>query len=346
MKKQISMWLAVGLTLVLLGAGPRANNAAAPDKDTLAGEDHAPKAAKAPRSAATDKLMAEIQDALSNQKYAEAVPKITRALSLKGEAAAGLDRYQLLMERGNCQLQLKTPGPAAESYALAEKEAADVAMARGAHGLSLLARKSTGGGYQSKIKEKGKPAEVLAINDDNSRKAAFAAMYADEQPALKARLETATKSASLPQVIEASRWYWDLASLEWAATDSDEQSKPLAGLLAGRVGELLAPALEKGLAQLDEISAATREQVNINVNNNNGNQNYQVSAGGLNPNQQREVMMIINDCKQLAPKLQELSRNLNGDSEILEKTKKDLETLYGFAQRLAGVDDRARRRGR
>ena len=81
-------------------------------------------AGSAPRGAPLPTTQ-QIQQMLDSKQYPEVLKESQRILTLKGAAAKDVDKFDVLMLRGEAQLQLKQQGPAVESYTKAIKETSD-----------------------------------------------------------------------------------------------------------------------------------------------------------------------------------------------------------------------------
>src|SRR3954466_7136488 len=82
-------------------------------------------AASFARGQAADPLpsMQELQQLQTEKQWQPLLQKLSRALSLRGDAAKTFDRYELFMMKGEAHAQLKQPAPAASAFADAVKEA-------------------------------------------------------------------------------------------------------------------------------------------------------------------------------------------------------------------------------
>src|SRR5207248_1905113 len=106
-------------------------------------------------------------------QYQDALKALLRILELKGPAAAGYDRHEMLMLKAECQLQIKQSSAALDTLELARKEAAAAANeghVMEASALAMLVRLSPGGNYTPQTGTIRKP---IPIHDRTLRKAGY-----------------------------------------------------------------------------------------------------------------------------------------------------------------------------
>src|SRR3954454_17215687 len=133
--------------------------------------------ADAPSSPTTD----DVKQALDKKDYGTAVKTASRLLALHGNAAAGLNRYELFTLKGEGHLGLKAMPMAIESYQYAMKETSDPHELAVCRATILLFRRASGTTYTPKTTPPGgtRPAPINLLDRDQ-RKAAFGALLDDE----------------------------------------------------------------------------------------------------------------------------------------------------------------------
>ena len=67
----------------------------------------------------------DLKKLYEQKQYGEVVKEATRIMRLKSDAARGFDRYDVLMLKGDAQIQLKQGAQATEAFSLAQKETTD-----------------------------------------------------------------------------------------------------------------------------------------------------------------------------------------------------------------------------
>src|SRR5213075_3595191 len=90
----------------------------------------------------------------------------------------------------------------------------------------------------------GEKAEPIDIADPEKRKAAFAALYAEQKDELAPKLKAAKDAKTLPPLLDALQAAGNLRSLELAATGEDGEVKAMVQDLSGRAQKMLTHALK------------------------------------------------------------------------------------------------------
>lgn len=219
--------------------------------------------------------MEEIKKSFDEGKYQDTLKMLGRVLPLKGKAAAGFDRYELLVLKGETHLRLTQNPNAAAAFG----DAADEAEKNGSSedkdkgGLSekaavaratqMIIKRSKGTDFTPKTRKGGK-AEPINIADPAQRKTAIAALLADEKSAVEGKISAGLKAKSLPPIAESLDAAKRLASLELAATGGIEGTKKAIHDLGQRGRTLLGEALEKSERDVDEINKNANKIVRRN----------------------------------------------------------------------------------
>jgi len=180
-----------------------------------------------------------LRQLLNDKKYQEVVQKAAKALTVGGAAAQGQDRYDVLMIKGEAQIQLKQGAYAADTFDLAARTASKAADADAASALAELVRKSPGLKYVPA--GHGTPIDIA---DPVNRKAALTALYADESAAQSPALRAAMEATTLGPITDAMKNMVLPRALEVAATGSDAHSAAALKLLATRARDIMAAAVK------------------------------------------------------------------------------------------------------
>jgi hypothetical protein len=206
---------------------------------------------------------AEIHQLYDEGKYPQVLQKLQRVLILKGPAAKPYDRHDLLRLRGETQLRLKTPVPAAQSFTEAAEATDDAAAIAVDRATALLIKRSPQQAFTPKNTGKGKAPDAIPIVEPESRKKALAALFEDELAAASPKLKVVAEAKQLSTILEAIPFIRDLRSLELAATDKDERTKKVLGELGAHAHELLAKAVKDEGKKVDDIEKTANETVQI-----------------------------------------------------------------------------------
>jgi hypothetical protein len=211
----------------------------------------------APLAGAQAPSSEEIHRLMGEKNYAQALQKITAGLALRGEAARAVNRYELLMLKGECHLRLKAGSYAAEAFAAAAKDPQASPPERAvAAGHEMLVRQAKGFAYTPRTPgaDKSRPAPI-DILDPESRRRAFEALLADELAANESKVAAAKASRSLDPIVALFKPLAMMEGLERASTkDGDApRVKALQAELTDRAKRDLADALRAVARRVGEI---------------------------------------------------------------------------------------------
>jgi hypothetical protein len=191
----------------------------------------------------------EVRKQVDAGEYREALKGLSRIVALKGQAAAGYDRVEMLTLRGECQLQLRETKTALDSLDAAYKEAM-LANRDGWEPLALaaLVQNSPQFKYTPKTKTGPLAPKVVDILDRKERPAAYKALFDDLLGAAKKKVEAAQSSRNMTPILEAAKTTAALRAVEKAGTGETKLSKEMAEDLSRQAVILLSgPMTEMGL---------------------------------------------------------------------------------------------------
>ena len=251
--------------------------------------------------------------------YNETLKQVSRVLSLKGKAAEGVDRYELLMLRAESHLHLKATGAALPALEEAAKLAPDEAAAAKSRALAILVKRSKNLQYTPKVAggAKGASAEPFSVTDAERRPDAFKALYEGERAAAKAKVAAAAKSKTLPPVATAMKAVAPLRDLELAATDKDDETAATLADLTKRAHKLMADGLDDMAKRTERIADRANETVLVPVRR-NGRVQERERRRGLDNNQVRELKNVIDTCRQVIASCEDLAKGFAEDDEPFE----------------------------
>lgn len=202
--------------------------------------------------------MQELQQLQTDKQWQPLLQKLSRVLALRGDAAKNLDRYELLMMKGEAHAQLKQPAPAGRAFADAAKEAGTqkdrVAVASST---ALLIKRSQTFVYKRKspTTQPSDPKEIDVL-DPAKRKQGFAALAADELAVLRPKVKSATTANNLKPVVELMKSMDDLRNAELASAGNTAMTDSLLPPLATHSKELSAKYLADEKARVDSIETS------------------------------------------------------------------------------------------
>jgi hypothetical protein len=304
-------------------------------------------AAQAPSSEEIHRLMGE-------KNYAQALQKITAGLALRGGAARAVNRYELLMLKGECHLQLKASSYAVDAFAAAAKDPSASAPERAvAAGYETLVRQAKGFAYTPRVAAgaaggagKARPAPI-DILDPESRRRAFEALLADELAANEPKVAAAKASASLDPIAALFKPLWTMEGLERASTKDGGAPRvtALAGELTDRAKRILADALRGVAKRVGEID----KEANTFV------ETYQdvqdpfavfpkpvrervYKRKGLTDGQVNELRQAIGTCDRIPRALPALAEGLHAPGQAFEPFADEAARIRKDADRLLATD--------
>ena len=184
--------------------------------------------------------VADVQAAFDAGNYAVAVSAAAKVTAAAGTSPA--DRSAAYAVKGEAHLRLKQDPQAADAFDRAAKDAPDADTANADLALADLSRHLHGGAYTPKRPgpDGAKPPPLDVLGGPEPRKAAMAALFADELAADGPKLAAAAKSASIPALMQAAQRAATLRAVELAGTGSDEKSGPPLSALSDHARDLLA----------------------------------------------------------------------------------------------------------
>ncbi len=265
----------------------------------------------------------EILNFLDAGLYADTLSGLDRTLALTGAAAAGIDRYEMLMLRAECLIQMKDRQRALTALEAAAKGVGEDRIPSSAIALAAILRRSVNGQYLSV--ETKKPVPMMDFRD---RKAAFDALWADEKAAM-ARAVAGAQSAGLPAIIDAGRSLVVARAADYMSTGNSDEVQSARKGLAQRAAKLLHDELQKDADENEKIyAAANREIIDADTRRH-------IGRVGLTQAAQKQLGVIQNTCKQLVPLIVDLIGAFDDVGDFRELGK-SAEKIGARAREIAG----------
>ena len=300
------------LAAILLQAPPPAPAPAAADRPAPRGDAEAPPSPK------------DVQQALADGDPSEALRLVSRLLTLKGKAAQGLDRYELLSLKAEGHLRLRAGDAAAQALKAAAEQTDNAEKAAVARATEQLIRRSRGLTYTPKRQVKGKVVvrDPLDITDPRQRKAALAAMFADEMAELSAKVKAARAARTIPPTVKAIQAARELATLELAVNGSADQVNGVVDDLTVSTKDLLTRILEHTGKRVDQITrmANDPERVRQVIPLPYGGFDVQVAerARGLKRQDIGELKTLADTCDEVAAAGKAVRQASGSDESVFE----------------------------
>ncbi len=159
---------------------------------------------------------AEVQKLVDAGQYAAALKQLQRILGLSATLGAAYDRYDMLMLRGECQLQVRQQPAALDSFAAARKEAfLQHKPDQAADPIAMIFLIRSSKAYQYVPKAAGAERPILIL-DRTRRTAAFGAILTDEFPAAEKKVAASANMTTIAPLLEVAKSAGILRTVEFA----------------------------------------------------------------------------------------------------------------------------------
>jgi hypothetical protein len=225
-----------------------------------------------------------------------------------------VERYDLLMLRGECLLRLKQRNaalPAFEAAAAVTKGRRDVARTATATATAVLVRESPDLTYKPKGRSDRSGIDVV---EPATRREAMGALFEDLKARLAPEIDKALRDNALASTDKRLRDFWELYAVEFAATGEAASTAGTLQELGGHARGLIGDELERVTTRLEQLKDVATEPAWTNQG---------ISHRGLNSNERTEL-------KQTADYLTQIQRTVeNGRriSQVLGRTGENWDVL-------------------
>jgi hypothetical protein len=234
---------------------------------------------------------ADAQRAHDAGEYREALRQIAQAMS-NGRLSVD-ERYSLLMLRGESLLRLGERTLASNTFSQAANLHPDVKQTALARSMAELARRSPNNLYRP---ETGTARDPIDIIGPESRALAFTAMFADTLEALRPRVQTALRAETLPPVAELIQPVLDLGAMEYQATGTTDQTRPMLADLGNHARTLMSREIRR---------MGFRVSILTDVSNSIEDSSWGLSRRGTRSVEQRELRDLAAELRYIAEVAQE-----------------------------------------
>jgi hypothetical protein len=239
--------------------------------------------------------------------YRGALQKISKLLGPPNEPLPG-DRYDLLMLKAECQLQLKDRLGSATTFKSAAKSAGDVKQLAAARANAVIVERSSNGKYTPAMSVGEQPIDIMPLE---SRKVAMARLEQELWSRNARDIDQAMQAESLPPIEKAFKVVADAYCLELATTGEAKQTGVTVHELGTRAYRLMEAEVTRSARAIDQMS-----QLASSAQAYGGG--WVVSARGLLPaerDQLRERMAYLSKIQARAREYREIAFRLGGDHE-------------------------------
>jgi hypothetical protein len=226
-----------------------------------------------------------VQAAAGN--HSAALGLISQALTLKGPAAEGIDRYELLMLKGESLLQLGQAKYAADAFEDASEATNDPAKSAAAKAAEIIIHRSPVMKY---VPRTGPDSTPIDIKSPEQRRKAMLAARNDTLASIKQKIDAALKADDLEPMMALLPALRDVVTLEIGGAGELGESKPVFAALGTRARALIAQELKGSRAHVEELNAAASEIVGFG---------YQVSRRGLYSRERKDLAAMTEYIRQI-----------------------------------------------
>lgn len=248
--------------------------------------------------------MDEIRQAYDAGDYKKTLSLISQAMASKD---SGLDRYELLMRRGDALLHQNIRASAIHAFEDASAETDDLKKKAWARGMTMLTKSG--------------------VKPNEDRKAALERLFVSMNDKMESKVKKAEAETTLPPLESVFRELIDLGSVEFAARGESPVSKAHIERLGQRALELVDREIRRLSLRVREIRSIANDVVIV------GNDN--ISRRGYQTNDQRELEQL----RGYARKLEAFARDARASARELGFTGEKWHKTYGDAAELVDQID-------
>ena len=284
----------------------------------------AAEAATAPPAAA--KSVDEVRAAMQAKNWRAAASLIDKALFPAPSDAAA--RYELLMLKGECRLQLADGIGAASAFRSASRSAADLPQFAAAMGNALVIDRSVSGKFTPRGVSGAEPIDVVSAE---SRAEAMLVLRDEMRRQYGSQLEAARRAEQLPFIENVFKYAAEMYLLETCANGRATDAGTEARELGARAFGLMQDEVRKSEARLDQVAQ---------IANSSGVDARGSDTGrmGLTSQQRVEVKRMIPylvKIRDRATEYRRIAAKLGGDPGKWETLVADTVEAIGDAEALA-----------
>jgi tetratricopeptide (TPR) repeat protein len=213
--------------------------------------------------------------------YKEALKVIAKQLETTPRNAQD-ERYELLMLRGECQIQSAQWAAARATFDLAATLATDVKRIAEARGTAVLIRSTSEGKYRAQ----GTNTAVIDIVKPDSRREAFEACRIDKANAIMGKYDKAMQGTTLKPMTDLLPALLDLGYLEYSGAGKATETREQIKAMGERARELMNEEIKRIRYKAGALSAVAHSQ-------------YDGMSRGLHSNERKELRDDVTYLRQI-----------------------------------------------
>jgi hypothetical protein len=248
----------------------------------------------------------DVRSDVAKEDYRSAAQKLDKLLFPSMPELTPAQRYELLMLKGECQLQLKDRIGASSAFKSAAKYAGDVKELAAARANMLIIDRSTLGKFIPRFGTGAEPIEILPMD---ARKRAMMAFEAELASQYKSQIDAALEATKLPPIEQVFTHAADMYALELFATGQASQTSKVMEQLGGHAYDLLRSESSRLSARVDYLGQLANSSSDIRRGWNGGRL-------GLTSQQRDEVKRMIpylNQLRERASEYRGIAARLGGN---------------------------------
>jgi len=242
----------------------------------------------------------EIRSDVAAADYNGALRKIETLLFPTSSDRASRDRYELLMLKGECRLQLKDGVGARGAFESAAKVAGDAAELAAARANALIIAKSFSGRYAPPGSVASDAIDILPLE---SRKRAMDALRADLWAQQKAPVEAALRGTKLAPIEKVFDRVADVFALETFATGQATETGPIMRQLGGHAYGLMQTEVSRCGGRADELFQMANSIVDTG-----GSRDWSADRRGLASRERDEIRAMLPELTRIRDRAGEYRR--------------------------------------
>ena len=191
--------------------------------------------------------------------YRAALQKTDKMFSSTLQEPSPSDKYELLMLRGECELQLKDRLGAVTAFKAAAKCAGDANQLATARANALVVDRSSMGKFTPRLGTDRTPIDILPMD---SRKQAMTALQAELWAKNKSLIDAALKATTLPPIEKAFIPLSDAFCLESTATGQATDTGKLMHDLGSQTYRLMQTEATRYARQIEQLNQSANSSSN------------------------------------------------------------------------------------
>jgi tetratricopeptide (TPR) repeat protein len=274
-------------------------------------------------------IAAPYDDAMASYNrgdYKQALKIIAEAVN--NTPAPSDERFNLLMLKGDCLLRAGERAFAIDTYNFAARATDNAKLIPVARATAALVKKSRNNAYKPLSPPNSEPIDILA---PDSRKKAFASLFADTQNSLKPKVAAAQRATTLPPTMELVEPLLEQGAMEYLANGNADITRQTLSELGEHARKLMSEEIRANRMKLEQYS---------NMANSITGSDAGFGRRGLQIPEQRQVRDLISYLHQIqttAQRARGRAKELGFDGSVWEPIIADCADAMDLGEAVLGV---------